>query len=168
MCCHGSPQLKTAHLGMGTAHTWHEFPDARCYTVDMLLSSYDFWDEYESASSPVDGKYSVLGIRGLNQVTGHAVVTSFVHANLFPEENHLLPALLINSVQVAVALYDTQSDVLMHVLPITWRVKNPLLRCAFYGWSFTTKSSFDPSLRNLRRDCSMYFHAPVCCKIIKL
>ena len=80
MCQRSS--LTTGHLGMGTSDTWHGFPDARCYTVDMLSSSnFDFWEERESTSSPVDGKYNVLGMPGLNQVTGHAVVTSFVHSN---------------------------------------------------------------------------------------
>ena len=60
---------------------------------------------------------------GLNQVRGHAVVTSFVHCNRSSGEHHLLPPLLINSVDIAVAFYDAEYDVLMHVLPLKWREK---------------------------------------------
>ena len=90
--------------------------------VDMLSSAnFDFWDERDCNSAPVDGKYRVLDIGGLNQVTGHTVVTSFVHCNRFLGEPHLLPALMINSVEVAVSFYDAEFDVLLHVLPLRWR-----------------------------------------------
>ena len=32
----GNARWETAYLGMGTAHTWHGIPDARCYTVAGL------------------------------------------------------------------------------------------------------------------------------------
>ena len=112
LCQRNKSKLKTAHLGMGSTHTWHGYPDARCYTVDMVSSTnFDFWDEWECSSAPIDGTYHVLCLGGLNQVTGHAVVTSFIHHNQFQDKHHLLPALLINSVQAAFAFYDAEFDV---------------------------------------------------------
>ena len=121
LCEQRCAKLQTANLGMGTPLTWHGMPDARCLTVDLLSATYDYWDEREKSSTAIDGKYNVLSLGGLSQVTGHTVVTSFVHCNTFSKEHHLLPALLINSWDIAAAIYDAEFDVLLHILSLRWR-----------------------------------------------
>lgn len=123
----GKRRLPSEHLGMGTRATWHGSPDARCYTVNLVSSSdYDCLSTWERSSMTVDGKYKSLGIQGLNQVTAHAVVSSFIHKNKFEGYNHLVPAILINTVDLALAFYDAETDVLIHVLPLPWRDRNGL------------------------------------------
>lgn len=91
----------------------------------FLSSDYDCLSTWERSFTTVDGKYTSLGIQGLNQVTAHAVVSSFIHKNKFEGYNHLAPA--INAVDLALAFYDAESDVLIHVLPLAWRDRNELI-----------------------------------------
>ena len=124
----GKRRLSSEHLGMGTRLTWHGSPDARCYMVNLLSSSdYDCLPTWERSSKTADGKHKALGIQGLNEVTAHAVVSSFINKNIFEGYNHLAPAILINAVDLALAFYDAESDVLIHVLPLPWRDRNELI-----------------------------------------
>ena len=86
----------------------------------LSSSDYDCLSTWERSSTTVDGKPKPLGILGLNQVTAHAVVSSFIHKNKFEGYNHLVLAILINTVDLALAFYAAESDVLIHI-PLPWR-----------------------------------------------
>jgi hypothetical protein len=78
--CLRGRQLVKAPLGTGTQYTWYGAPDARCHTVDTSRA-FDVLDDYTRSSTTVDGKYHSLSMQGLNQIVGHAVVSSFLHMN---------------------------------------------------------------------------------------
>ena len=56
-----------------------------------------------------------------------AVVSSFLYMNAHLGHNHLVPAILINAVEVAFALYDAEHDVIIHILPMKWRERTWLV-----------------------------------------
>ena len=119
--------LQKTHLGIrGTAAQ-----------TDIVTSfSFDALTDHCRSATTVDGNLD-LNIKGLNQVTGNAVVSSFIHRHEFPGYNHLVPAILIGGTEFAVAMYDVEHDIVAHVLRLPWRNKTALQRDGvFLLWLF--------------------------------
>jgi len=113
-------------MGMGETTTWHGDPDGYCDLLPVKDITAKEDDQDSDASSggkaTFEAKVASLGITELNQVTGHAVVMSFIHTNRHPAQNVLIPALGISgrSGEFVAALYDCHRDVLLHLHPIQW------------------------------------------------
>ena len=119
-------------LGIGTIHTWHGAPDARCdVDVDIvdvdLLARGNTIDENLSDSSTgaktgIEMNSGSLGVRARNQVIGNVVTYSFVHNNRHPSQNPLVPVLGLSGSRgtVMIALYNAVKDVLLYSNPCTW------------------------------------------------
>ena len=126
-------------MGMGETTTWHGAPDS-LPVIDATSKENNQDDQDSDASSggktTIEAKVKSLEIAELNQVTGHAVMMSFVHANRHPAQNALIPALGISggSGEFIVALYDCHRDVLLHLV---WFREGKFMESAiFLLWLF--------------------------------
>ena len=88
---------------MGVTTTWRGAPDGCCDLLPVIdaTSKENNQDDQDSDASSggkttIEAKVKSLEIAELNQVTRHAVVMSFIHANRHPAQNALIPALGIS------------------------------------------------------------------------
>lgn len=111
-------------LGIGSKEygkqTWYGSPDGRTRGVPPVPGN-NFSDvnifgidqpmpETDSCSSNVEFK---LRLKLLSQMVGIAVVGAFTEHNLHPQQNPLIPTLVINSSTVMIVLYDCKNDILL-------------------------------------------------------
>jgi len=137
-------------MGMGETTTWHDAPDGYCDLLPVIdaTSKENNQDDQDSDAASSGGKTTFkakvdsLRIEELNQVTGHAVVMSFAHANRHPAQNALILALGISgrSGEFIAALYNCHRDVLLHLKPVQWLCDDKFIESViFLLWLFLHK-----------------------------
>ena len=111
------PKLQCAYIGMGTVNTWHGTPDVRVRGTEVVCGkvtreslvvdedSDESADESHASSegdtTTVEGKV-MFSDANLPQVVGTCVVASFTHKSLHPNQQALVPTLLIDETQFRV------------------------------------------------------------------
>ena len=130
-----SPTLEA--MGMGETTTWHGAPDG-CCDIDATSKENNQDDQdsdaFSGGKTTIEAKVKSLEIAELNQVTGHAVMMSLIHANRYPAQNALIPALGISggSGEFIAALYDCRRDVLLHLKPVVWFHEGRFMESAIF------------------------------------
>ena len=124
-----------APLGMGAPDTWRGAPDAR-------LRGFHVPDDGTSVNNEVPVMYGRSGVHDAEESNGTStgceaklqikkstkpqfvkmcVVAAFIERNLHSELNPMIPSIIIDTCRAQVALYCTESDVLMISEKFYWR-----------------------------------------------
>ena len=115
--------LTFGEIGMGSVHTWHGTPDVRVrgaevvyrketeekYEVNEVLSD----DESGDGATTTREEKVMARDANLHQAIGTCIVSSFIEKSLHPDQQALVPTILIDETQFRVCLYDSEKDVLL-------------------------------------------------------
>ena len=123
------PGVTARYMGMGTRQTWHGTPDGRANFAAVSIartSDHGNTSESESEHSSVsktvyEAKKEFCGAN-IDQLTAQAVVSSFVHNKRHPDQNPLVPAVGISTLDgyMVSIMYDCKLDVLLTSSLIKW------------------------------------------------
>lgn len=119
--------MSQEYLGVGDNSTWHGAPDGRADWAPVHSVESDS-DESEVDQSQSPGRKTSYEAKrtfrsdDIDQLVAHAVITSYVHSNRHPEQNHLIPAIAVSGLdgEVMAIMYDSYHDVMLHIHPLNW------------------------------------------------
>ena len=126
--------IKTDYIGIGSWKTWHGSPDARVKGSEVIrrnvsllrldVEEYEKYEEYDSdgesddtrgtdgATSSVEAKLRFTD-QNFSQLVATSVVSSFTESRLHPDQQPLVPTILVDLTQIRVCFYDCKLDVLL-------------------------------------------------------
>jgi len=105
------PELQVGDIGLGSVNTWHGTPDAQIRGMEVVLrvDSGEEWAVEEDDSKDESTSLEVLTRESnLAQAIGTGVVASFTAKAHHPEQNALIPTVLIDDKEFRVILYDCE------------------------------------------------------------
>ena len=115
--------VRSEPLGMGKPQkTWYGTPDARCRgsaNSDTTILGQTIGDESPGTTTVVEAKMDTR-VKNMAQVVAQSVISSFIESNLHPDLNPMIPAIIIDSQNFGVSLYDNQNNLLLVAWNIPW------------------------------------------------
>ena len=119
------PIIERTHIGIGSAQTLHGYPDSRvrAKNSEVHLISH----ENDASESPVsdgdsiiiEGKRSTVTFN-VHQLIATTIVASFTEMNLHPDQNPLIPVIMICVPQAKICFYDCKNDLLIMSETFNW------------------------------------------------
>ena len=119
--------VRCSSLGMGTAATWHGYPDGRVRghssSIDVIYGNDEdegdpdtcltaILNESQGDTACVKAKIH-CSLRNFTQLVATNIVSSFIENSLHKELNSAVPTLLINNQYFYMSIYDSRTDLLL-------------------------------------------------------